>query len=178
MFRVIHKNRWFFWTIALLLIAGLTLVFLIFQESAYYEELAREFAQYNINNWRTYRSETLGISVRYPSSWQIEIDPGDTKTVYFENSKDFSENISMSVRDLGLERVIRNSLKVASEEEVMVGGIRGTWIKGRDSNDGATSNVILVRRGERLYYIAGQAKIFEKIVKGIRFTPLEILNEQ
>src|SRR3989338_2032500 len=121
MFRIIHKNRWFFWAIAILLIAGLTLVFLIFKDSAYYEELAREFAQYNVNNWRTYRSETLGISVRYPSSWQIEIDPGDAKTVYFENSKNFGENISVSVRYLGMERVIRNSLKVASEGEVMVG---------------------------------------------------------
>lgn len=169
MFRVIHKNRWFFWAIAVLLIAGLALVFAILQDGEYYEEFAREFAQYNVNNWRTWRSETLGISVQYPASWQIETDPGDPRTVYFENSKDFSENISVSVRDLGLERVIRNSLKISSEEEVVVGGIRGTWIKGRDPNDRATSNVILIRRGQMLYYIAGQAKAFEKIVKGIRF---------
>jgi len=173
MFRVIHHNRWFFWTITVLIIAFLALIFLILKDTAYYEEFAREFAQYTVNNWRTYRSSALGMSVRYPSSWQIEIDQDDSQTVHFENSKDFSENISVSVKELGLESVIRNSLKISSEEEVFVGGIRGTWIKGSNPRNPATSNVILVRRGDRLYYIAGQAKAFEKIVDRIRFVEIK-----
>ncbi|MDZ4243906.1 MAG: hypothetical protein U1C57_02270 [Candidatus Doudnabacteria bacterium] len=173
MFRIIHHNRWFFWTIAVLLFAGLGLVLFIFKDAQYYEEFAREFAQYSVNNWRTYRSSALGIAVRYPSSWQIEIDQDDSMTVYFENSKDFSENISVSVKELGLESVIRNSLKISSEEEIFVGGIRGMWIKGSNPRDPATSNVILVRRGDMLYYIAGQAKAFEKIVDRIRFVEIK-----
>ena len=169
MFRVIHKNRWFFWTIAILLIAGLALVFSIFQDSEYYEEFAREFAQYTTQNWHTYRSPVLGISVRYPAAWQIEIDPTDAKTVYFENSKDFSENISVSVREPALAKVIRDSLKIESEEEVEIDGVPGVWIRGKDVKDRATSNVVLVRRAGKLYYIAGQARSFERIVKGIRF---------
>lgn len=168
MFRVIHPNRWFFWTIAMIIAAGLGLLFYI-QRSAnefnrYSEDLSQQLA-----TWRVFRSEPLGIAVRYPAFWQIEIDPSDAKTVMLESSQNFSENISISRIKPNLEPVIRSALKIDSESDITIDGVKARWIKGQERKDLATSNVILLKKGGDLYYIAGSANQFKKIVTGIKF---------
>ncbi len=171
MFRVIHPNRYFIWTLVFLLAARLVLMFWI---QSYLLEVDRgvfEQQNYLRSSFRTYRSQNLGLSVRYPAAWQIEIDPLEADTFALLNPADFGENIAFSRTDPKYEHLIRNSLKIASEKNVTVDGISGTWLLGSDSKDQATSNVILIKRGPDLYYIAGQASQFERIIKSIKFLP-------
>ena len=168
MFRIIHPNRWFFWTIAIIIAMALGLLL-------YIQKSADEFTRYgdelssNLATWRVFRSEPLGLSVKYPQHWQIEIDPTDAKSVFLENSQNFSENISISVRKPSLEQAIRSALKIASESEITIDGLPAQWIKSGQQRDPATSNVVLLRKGSDLYYIAGAANLFEKIITSIRF---------
>lgn len=171
MFRIIHLNRWFFWTITILLAVGLVLFILILEAISDFEEQASKTVFMEGENWKLFRSEELGLRLRYPSSWQIEIDPLEPLTFSLENPKNFNENITVSVVQPQLEKVIRQSLNIASEEKVIVDGRSGVWIKSQDKKDRATSNVILVKNAGRLYYIAGQAQVFKRIIRDIKFLP-------
>ena len=166
MFRVIHPNRWFFWTVALLLGVGLFVIWSVQKAGLrfYDQPIATD-----TKVWRTWNSDPLGISVRYPAGWQIEIDLEDAHNVYLENSQNYHENISIAVRDPGLEAAIRLSLNISSEELVTVGGEPGRWLKGENEDDQVTSNVILVNHKDQLYYIAGSGRSFENIISGIKF---------
>lgn len=166
MFRIIHPNRWFFWTIAILL--GISLFVLWSIEEANQEFLDAPIAS-DTNIWRTWRSEALGISVSYPAGWQIEIDRDDAQNVFLENSQNYKENISITVRKPSLESAIRESISIVSESTVMVDDEQGSWLKGDAEDDQATSNVILVEHDEKLYYIAGSARVFKKIIDSVRF---------
>lgn len=52
---------------------------------------------------------------------------------------------------------------------VEIDGSQGSWLQKSGSSDKALSNVVLVKRSGRLYYVAGFARSFEKIIKGIKF---------
>ncbi len=181
MFRIIHPNRWFFWTISLTLIIGLWLLLFIYQAGLDIQKQAdstlwvssEDSSDHTYSGWKIFRSPVLGISIKYPPSWQIEIDPLEPTSVSLENPKKFAENVSISVRDQKLEKVIRDSLKVSESREIVVGGQPGVWLKGGDTRDQATSNVVLVKKGNKLFYIAGQAVAFEKIISGIRFLQVQ-----
>lgn len=170
MFRVLHPNRWFFWAVALLLIAGLFLLVKIYDARLEFEEFASQFAIDSLSYWKTFRSRHLGISIQYPADWQIEIDP-ETGAVSFENPKNFNENIAIYVVKPALEPAIRNTLSIAEERDIVLDGAAGKWLLSKNNYDPATSNVILIKRGESLYYIAGNAKAFEKILGSIKFLP-------
>ena len=178
MFRVIHPNRWFFWAIAVIVIGGLIVLYFINQATVQDIENDTETQASPIGTeqssdpsyfgWRAYTSETLGISVKYPPTWQIDIDPTDSKTVFLENPENFSENVALSIRGTEMESVIRSSLNFQSETRYMIDGASASWLKS-SSSDPATQNVVLVKLGGKLYYIAGQAQAFEKIISSIRF---------
>ncbi|MDP3741249.1 MAG: hypothetical protein Q8R08_02885 [bacterium] len=168
MFRVIHPNRWFIWTLVFLLAASFLVMFWI---QSYLLEIEREAyeGQNLIRGWKTYSSSELGISVRYPEAWQVEIDRELPHYFALVNPNDFNENISFNVTKPELENVIRSSLKIAAEERVTIDNLEGRFLKGLDSLDIATSNIILIKKGDKLYQIAGDSKNFEKIAKSVRF---------
>lgn len=125
---------------------------------------------------RTYRSQSLGLSVRYPASWEIELDPLEANTFTLLNPSDFGENISFSKTEAKYEAIIRETLNVASQEPIKIDDTVGVWVKSSSAGDPALGNVIFISRGEfvpghgaPLYYIAGQAKQFERIIKSIKF---------
>lgn len=169
MFRVMHPNRWFFWTLAILIALGLVIEAFIFQTIKELEEQASSPVRAPSISWKTYRSKDLGIAVNYPPSWQIDVDPASPNTVTLENPKNFQENISIVFTEPKFEKVIRSSLKTASEETVMIDNLPAQWLRGRNSTDAATGNVIFLKRDGQLYYIAGQAQVFERIIKSIKF---------
>lgn len=174
MLRVIHPNRWFIWTLVFLLAASLVLMFwlqsyLLFVERGVFEE-----QNHLRSGWRTYRSQSLGLLVRYEAAWQVEVDPLEAKTFTLQNPADFGENITFSKTDPKYEPLIRDSLEIALEDQILIDGVPAVWIKGSDLRDKATSNVILINREGELYYIAGQARQFERIIKGIKFSAIPI----
>lgn len=167
MAKTIYPNRWFLWTVTFLIAAGVLLILSIRKAALDFEQQA--VSNYESTTWKTFASNALGISVRYPPGWQIEIDPQDAHSVYLQNSRDYSENISISVKQPQLEPVIRAALRIASEKPVTIDGKKGRWLVGHDYADPATTNVILLTHKDRLYYIAGSAKTFERIVNGTKF---------
>ena len=171
MFRIIHPNRWFFWAIALTIMAALFLLWNI--QEAEYEFEDQALAEMEPNLWKTYASQALGLSVRYPPSWQIEFDPRqDGQSFSLENAKNFSESIVFQITELNLEPVLRSSLKISSEKTSIIDGENAQWIYGKAGNDPATSNVIILQHKGKLYYMAGSARNFETIVHSIKFIGL------
>jgi hypothetical protein len=169
MLRVIHPNRWFFWTISIILAIGLFLLFSISKTVNDLDEQASAMTAPGSVLWKTYHSKTLGVSVVYPGSWQIETDPEIAQTVSLQNPNNNSENISIFVLDPKFEKIIRSSLLISSEKPVVVDGYSGAWLIGKNPNDPATSNIVLVPVGSKLYYIAGQARKFERILSSVKF---------
>ena len=168
MFRVIHHNRWFFWTVGLLIIIGLVLLISLQQAKQEFDDNSAAMLAFE-NQWRTFRSNTLGLTIKYPPGWQIEIDQNDAHSVYLENARDYNQNIALSVRDPSMEKIIRSTISAVSEDEIVIDGLIGAWLKSGNKKDPATSNVILVTVSDKLYYIAGQARNFHEIVSGIKF---------
>jgi hypothetical protein len=169
MFYVIHPNRWFIWTLVLLIAASLALMWFIGQTIGELEQHTQDLVAQVQEPWRTYTSEDLQLSVKYPSAWQIEVDPLDRFSVTLENSQNFSENITISVRDLDLEPVIRQVLDIANEEEFYVDGVPGVLLTGANERDTVTNQVVLVNHDSQLYYVAGSARFFREIVESIKF---------
>lgn len=168
MFRTVHPNRWFFWAVACLIIVGLSLILYIQVTGEEFERQTQD-ATFGPAAWHTFRSRELGLSVRYPPGWQIEIDRFDARTFYLENPGNYDENISFAVTDPTLEKVIRQSLDYESEKDIVIDGMAGVWLGSKVPKDQATRNVVLVIRNRQLYYFAGQAKHFERIVESVRF---------
>lgn len=169
MFRVIHPNRWFFWTIVILVLAGAGLLFFINQGNLGIDQQSAELVAESVPTWKIYRSAALGFSVRYPAAWQIDVDPQADNGITLENPQNFDENIAIFKIEPQFEKVIRASLKVDREEPVTVDGHPGTWIYGQNTKDVATSNVIFVPVDGSLYYFAGQARNFSTILKSVKF---------
>ena len=176
MFRVIHPNRWFFWTIAALIVAGLLTMFYLQktilelnQHSAGIESVGPQWVDPKYPGWHILRPEGFDLSIRYPSGWQVELDRFDANTFSLENSENFEENVTITVTDPKNEKLIRQSMRIESEEEVVIDRQKGTWLHGADTRDQATANVVLIRGDNRFYSITGSAAQFEKIVGSIRF---------
>lgn len=169
MLRVIHHNRWFFYVIAFLVATALVLEIFILKTKSDLEQTADELAHQQVF-WKSYRSLELGFALRYPPGWQIELDREQPESISFENPQNYNENISISVVSPKYENIIRDSLKIISEEAITVDGVPASWIKG-DLRDRATSNVILVRRGGRLYSMAGSSALLPRIIAGFKFLP-------
>lgn len=178
-FKIIHPNRWFIWTLVFLLAAALFLMFAIQMSLLEIQErLGETFAPASLSTadpsyfgWKYLRSDALGISVKYPPSWQVEIEPQGKGTLSLQNPDNYNENISLARTLLKLEPVIRASLKTASEKDILVDGLPGKWLAGADKRDRVLSQIILVHRGGGLYYFAGSGRALEKVIKGIRFLP-------
>lgn len=169
MFRVIHPNRWFFWTIAFLVIVGSGLTFLIKKEG---EDFVREMTELGVvgsATWRTYHSPAGDFILRYPQTWQVEIDRFDSHTVTLENPQNFSENITVAVTKPINEKLIRESLVTNGEKKVVIDGQPGAWLYGSDKSDKVTANAILVAKAGKLYFISGSARQFERIAWSFRF---------
>ncbi|MBI4050396.1 MAG: hypothetical protein HY396_00250 [Candidatus Doudnabacteria bacterium] len=170
MLRIIHPNRWFFWTIVILLTAAFLLLYASVETIKSLDELTAGLTGSLVRLWKTFASQALGISLRYPASWQIEIDPAEPFSVSLQNPADYGENVYIAVTDPKYESTIRKALDVVlDEEEISLDGYQGAWLKSGDAKDVALSNILLVKVDGRLYYIAGQAKTFEKIIKSIKF---------
>lgn len=169
MFRVIHPNRWFFWTIAVLVFSGISLVLLTQQGKQEFEQEAVQIVNPPEVPWLNFRSQSLGISLFYPSDWQIELEPESGNVVHIEHSQNFNENLTITVFSEKLEQVLRDSLKSKSEETIIIDGQPGRLLTGQDFSDPATENFILVKFAGKLYSIAGSAKEFRKIISTIKF---------
>jgi len=169
MFRVIHPNRWFIWTLILLLIANFILLFFIEKALLEFERDALQSAISYTRAWKTYRSDILGFSVTYPQTWQIEIDPLEENTLTLQNPENFGENISISVTTPELESVIRDSFGFDQEQKVTIGGYEGALLHNSDENDSATRNIVLVEVEGQLFYIAGTAQVFDRVAQSMTF---------
>ena len=77
MFRIIHPNRWFIWTIALIVMIfivvwGAVERYAIEQETETAGQnslLGRETSKLDTTGWKTYRNEEYGFEFKYPVDW-------------------------------------------------------------------------------------------------------------
>ena len=67
--------------------------------------------------------------------------------------------------------MIRSSLKIREEREILADGYRGMLLINQNGDDRAMSAVLFVEKEENLYYFAGWGREFEKIISSIKFNP-------
>lgn len=169
MLRIIHPNRWFFWTIGIIIAIGLFLLAAINFASLYFQDQAMEQGMQNPVSWKSYKAPHLGLAVRYPPFWQIEIDPLERDSITFENPQKFDEHIQLAMLDPATENSLRDILKAHQEKKITVDGESGSWFTAMDAESGMEYDVVLVRHGGRLYFITGNENYLEKFVDSVRF---------
>ncbi len=167
--RNIYPDRWFFWAIAFMLIVTFILLYNTVETIKVLDDLALSMAQPYVSPWKNFVSQDLGISLRYPSSWQVEFDPQEAFSISFQNPANYNENIYIAVPEPKYESTIRKSLDIQNEHPIVLDGHTGVWLTSANAEDVAITNVLLFKIDDRLYYIAGNAEIFEKVIASIKF---------
>lgn len=164
---IIHRNRWMWWAVAAVIAAGLGFAAMAIHALREIDEHTAEIAK-SASVWKTFSSEEMGFSLKYPASWEIEFDREEPNTVAFQNPANFAENISAAATDTKYLKLIRDSLSVKSRRTDTVDGKPAEFYKL------SGSEAVLVSVNGRLYYFSGQARLFEKIVKSLKFfSPLK-----
>lgn len=163
--RVIHPNRYFIWALIYIILTGIGLVVFIYVSSV---NLQSDSAFSDIKSKRTYIDKKLGFSVKYPGAWVLDHDPSGN--IVFENPKDNSETITVTVGSLDLERVIRHSVDVRQETDFQMPGYHVAIIKAGSAKDGSLFDLAIITTDEKLYYISGHSLEFIGFVNN--FKPL------
>ncbi len=72
---------------------------------------------------------------------------------------------ALSVSNVSMEGLIRNSLSVERESEVTISGQPALKIEGSSLKDGSLQTLIILKSGETLYSWRGYGRLFENIVE-------------
>lgn len=158
----LHKNRWLMWAIAFSVISTFALVAYIKVTDKFLE--SELYASLDSDNWRTYRDNRLGFSLRYPSSWGIE---AQGNTVEWTDPKRFGEDLSVSVMALSAESGIRSSLDNEREDRISVDSVSAAKIY--NNVGGSVEKVVLVRRQGQLFVIRGTNPLFDRVLSLLKF---------
>lgn len=81
----------------------------------------------------------------------------------------FNED-TINVMDESMEGIIRESIGILVEEEVIIGGLKGTKIDGSSAKDGSRVILILVKKEGKLYHFQGSDDFLERMIKDFTFT--------
>jgi len=177
MLRKIHRNRWFFWAVSIIIMATLILLYLIIEAGKDFDQLAQgplepasEISSDPLYlGWKSVRSRAIGVAVKYPPTWVLEIEPEEQSSINLFNPQDYSESITISAKKAEFENILRSALDISAEKKIIVDGVEGSWLASGDDSDGATSNIVLIKHSGKLFYFAGSATAFEKVLKSLKF---------
>lgn len=118
--------------------------------------------------WREYENTFFGYSINYPSDWFLETNSENADSVTFTNPNDYQEEFTIAVADPEVEKILRGSVNVVSEEDIPVAGYVTTRIIGAESENGNLVNIAILNTGERLYYFVGGTEQFDEILKNFQ----------
>lgn len=82
----------------------------------------------------------------------------------------FNNNDIITVMNDDMEGIVRESVGILTEEEVIINGQLGTKIAGASAKDGSAVTIILIKKGGRLYHFQGSDAFLERMSKDFTFT--------
>lgn len=137
-----------------------------------------EVSQIDTSNWKTYHNKEYGYKIKCPNNWRMSEEstdhPDDIRLHCAHFSSLEKEGISITVYPKYWEGAIREAFSIISEEKVIVGGIEGIKIIGRDQKDcdktfPSITSVVIVTKGSYLYELKGEGGYFDHIISTFTF---------
>jgi len=122
-------------------------------------------------DWRTYQNESLGYRLQYPASWVLEFNNDASNSITFSNPANVNEEFTVAIVDASTEEVIRSSIDAEQELAIEVSGLPAVKLISSSQGDNRMRNVVMINQGKKLYYIAGDFKDFDKLIRSF-----EIIN--
>jgi hypothetical protein len=161
--KVIHPNRYFIWTLVLVVLIGVSLVAFInwsslnIQNESFFSELQTK---------KIYTNNKEGYVVRYPAGWQIELD--QSGNTIFENPNDPKESLTVTTAALSMEGVIRHSINIKSERNIAKDNMKIALIKAGSEKDNSDLDVAIIKTSSKLYYISGHSSWLESFARNFK----------
>ena len=160
----VHHNRWLIWAIAYVVIVSIAVLGYIKVSDVNFE--SGLFAETQYKPFSTYTNNTLGFSLRYPSTWSIEAE--DSETVSFSPASSSKEGFSVRVTKPANEVAIRKGIDKLDEMRVVLDGNRAVKLVN-DLGNGVSETVIMSIYKEKLYVLRGDNDEVNKLLLSFRF---------
>jgi hypothetical protein len=161
--KVIHPNRYFIWTLVLVVLIGASLIAFInwsvinMENQSFFSDLKTK---------KVYTSKLGSYSVKYPAGWQIELD--QSGNTIFENPSDPAESLTVTTAALSMEGVIRHSIDIKSERNIAKDNMKIAIIKAGSAKDGSDLDVAIIKTATKLYYISGHSARLENFARNFK----------
>ncbi len=158
--KVLFKNRYLGWFLALAAIAGIGLVFYILISS---QNQGSEFIFPSLKKEKTFIDYKDKFYQRYPADWQLEQD--NSGAIVFENPQNPSESVSIEPASYRAEQEVRASLKISNETDFARGGNSYATFIGTAPKSGLKENIAFIKTSQgRYFYVSGNSKDFNSFV--------------
>jgi len=122
-----------------------------------------------VSAFESYENGRFSYRLQYPSSWVLEAAQQDSDTVTFSNPNDFSEEITVSVVDAKMESVIKKSLQLRGESQVVLGGVPAIAGFRQEQSDSRPFQAVYAVNGKFLYYLMGRSDRFTEFIGSFQF---------
>ena len=116
----------------------------------------------DIAKMKIYENQNFGFKAAYPSDWAIELE---VESVNFTNTKDPSQEITVSVSDAKYYDSVKKSFSGQISVPFNIDGFPGLKFS---SNDEKLITVIVVK-GQRLFYISSNVEYFKTFISTFNF---------
>lgn len=122
-----------------------------------------------------YTNDTYAFSLSYPVGWDTTTSTtgaGEEQifSAQFSDPASPASSISVSVMSDTLEGLVRNSIDISGEETITVHGVTGQRLSGGSAKDGSPVDIVILKKGGRLYSVRGTGQEFENIVNSLELT--------
>ena len=128
--------------------------------------LGAENKQTVVPKWRTYENSRLGFSLSYPDNWVLE---AEDDSVVFSNPTNLSEQVTVAQDQASARDIIIKSLNLTLKKDINVDGTSGGLYSEPNNGSNKGEQVVLLTRGDKIYYLSGDSDIFEAIITSFKF---------
>jgi hypothetical protein len=163
--RTLHPNRWFIWTIVLMVIIMGSL-FAYITISSLNESSEQSSGLLQPRQMPTYTSVTLGVSMQYPTGWVI--DNSSNTAITFDNPGNSSESITVSKATVASIAKLEKSSGLLSKSNYVNNGLQITTLtlKG-PGQDQENVKVGIVQSSKSAFVVTGSSGQFTAILNSV-----------
>lgn len=163
--KALHPNRWFIWTIVLIVII-LGSLFAYITISSLNESSEQSSALLLPRQMPVYTSVSLGLSMQYPTGWVI--DNSSSTAITFDNPGSASESITVSKATTASITKLEKSSGIISKSNYVNNGLQITvlTLKGV-GHDSSPTKVGIVQSAKSAFVVTGGSDQFTTILNSV-----------